>query len=319
MLACGRLFGCPANCIFFFTICGDPSHRETPFLKKNTFFTPLTGAAIAIYFFSGVCALIYEVIWQRLLKLILGNTTYATSITVAVFMGGLAFGAFLVRKKADAIKNKLFVYGVIELLVVFFALMTPLFLKGIDFVYIYLYQTYVPAPMVMLFLHIAISAIILAFPTILMGTTLPILASLVVRNAPFTGWESGVLYSVNTVGALVGAGATGFCLIRLFGVFPAYFIAAGLNLGIGVVSVYLSRFHPGDSTVNVPQSALGEAVSRRKVLHTAVLTWLFIMGFVALGYEIVWIRTVVHLLSRQRSIPFRLFSAFTCPGMPQGF
>jgi spermidine synthase len=108
-------------------------------LKNNRFFTPFTLAAIAIYFFSGACSLTYEVIWQRLLKLIFGNTTYATSITVAVFMGGLALGAFLVRKKADAIKNKLFVYGIIELFVAFFALLTPVFLKGIDSAYIFLF------------------------------------------------------------------------------------------------------------------------------------------------------------------------------------
>jgi predicted membrane-bound spermidine synthase len=115
-------------------------------LKNSRFFTPLTLAAIAIYFFSGACSLTYEVIWQRLLKLILGNTTYATSITVAVFMGGLALGAFLVRKKADTIKNKLLVYGVIELFVAFFALLAPVLLKGMDLAYLFIFQLFAHSP-----------------------------------------------------------------------------------------------------------------------------------------------------------------------------
>jgi spermidine synthase len=270
-------------------------------LKNNTFFTPLTGAAVAIYFFSGACSLTYEVIWQRLLKLILGNTTYATTITVAVFMGGLALGAFLVRKKADAIKNKLLVYGIIELLVAFFALLTPVFLKGIDSAYIFLFQSSTPSPPVVLALHIIVSTIILAFPTVLMGTTLPILSSMVVRSAAFTGWETGILYSMNTLGALAGVIVTGFYTIRLLGVFPAYFIAVGLNAAIGAVSLLLSRYHPGGSIE--PETGLQSVPDsncyRKKGLRTAVFSWLFIMGFVALGYEIVWIRTVVHLLKAE--------------------
>ena len=37
---------------------------------------------ILIYFFSGTCSLIDEVIWVRLLKLTLGNTVYASSVVV---------------------------------------------------------------------------------------------------------------------------------------------------------------------------------------------------------------------------------------------
>jgi spermidine synthase len=271
-------------------------------LKKILFLTPLTGAILAIYFFSGACSLTYEIIWQRLLKLILGNTTYATSITVAVFMGGLAFGAFLVRKKADTIKNKLLVYGIIELSVAFFALLTPIFLKGMDSAYIFLFQSYaphLPAPPVVLSLHIIVSTIILAIPTVLMGTTLPILASLVARNARFTGWETGILYSVNTFGALAGAGATGFFFIRLWGVYPANFIGAGLNIGIALVCIILSRVSPGGSNEIMPVEVLDADRFRKKGLSAAVFGWLFIMGFVALGYEIVWVRTVVHILKAE--------------------
>jgi spermidine synthase len=273
---------------------------EIKLLKKQTFLTPLTIATVTIYFFSGACSLTYELIWQRLLKLILGNTTYATSITIAVFMGGLAFGAFLVRKKADAIKNKLVVYGCIELLVTLFALLTPFFLKKIDAAYIFMFQSCAPSPSLILTLQIIVSIIILAFPTILMGTTLPILSSMVVRNVAFTGWETGILYSVNTFGALIGVSATGFLFIRQLGVYPAYFIAVGLNAGIGIVSIILSRLYRTDNIQKVPVQLTVNSISpQERGINAAVLSWLFIMGFVALGYEIVWIRSIVLLLKAE--------------------
>jgi MFS family permease len=61
---------------------------------------------VLIYFFSGICSLIDEVVWVRLLKLTLGNTVYASSIVVSVFMGGLALGSLIMSRYADQIKKK---------------------------------------------------------------------------------------------------------------------------------------------------------------------------------------------------------------------
>lgn len=48
-----------------------------------------------IYLCSGICSLMDEVVWVRLLKLTLGNTVYASSIVVSMFMAGLALGALI--------------------------------------------------------------------------------------------------------------------------------------------------------------------------------------------------------------------------------
>ena len=259
----------------------------------------LTVTAVVLYFFSGLCSLTYEIIWQRLLKLTLGNTTYATSITVAVFMGGLALGAFLIRKRADALRNKLLVYGIIELLVAFFALLTPVFLKAIDSAYIFIFHQFAPSQAALLALQVIVSTVILAFPTVLMGATLPILASLIVRRAATAGWETGLLYSINTFGALVGAMVTGFYLIRVMGVYPAYFLAVGLNIGIAAVSVILSRLSAEDATGNEQPEVSVEVEVWNRGERGAVYFRFFIMGFVALGYEIAWMRTVVQLLKAE--------------------
>lgn len=267
-------------------------------MKKSKFVTHFSLAVISIYFFSGACSLIYEVIWQRLLKLILGNTTYATSITVAVFMGGLALGSLLIRKKADAIGNKLFVYGIIELSVALFAFSVPLFLKVIDLFYIFIFQSYAPTPAVMLLLQVILSSIVLAVPTVLMGSTLPLLASLLVRNAESIGYETALLYSINTFGALAGAGITGFYLIRQWGVFPSYYFAAVLNGCVAAASMIFSRFHKNRFDKIETYTESKDLNPPNPGLRAAVFCGLFTSGFVALGYEIIWIRTIVHLLGR---------------------
>ena len=62
---------------------------------------------MTVFFFSGLCGLIYEVVWSRLLTLVFGNTTYAISTVVGVFMFGLALGSYLCGKFLSKIKNLL--------------------------------------------------------------------------------------------------------------------------------------------------------------------------------------------------------------------
>ena len=80
---------------------------------------------IVIYFCSGACSLMDEVVWVRLLKLALGNTIYASSIVVSTFMGGLALGALVMGRYADRIRRRLRLYAVLELAVTVSALALP--------------------------------------------------------------------------------------------------------------------------------------------------------------------------------------------------
>ena len=88
-----------------------------------------------IYFCSGACSLIDEVVWVRLLKLTLGNTVYASSIVVSVFMGGLALGALVMGRYADRIRRRLRLYALLEVLATISALLLPWFLGLVDVIY----------------------------------------------------------------------------------------------------------------------------------------------------------------------------------------
>ena len=73
---------------------------------------------VLLYFVSGFCGLVYEIVWSRMLVLVMGNTTYATSTILASFMAGLSLGSFFWGKRIDSVKSApLFIFGLLEIAV----------------------------------------------------------------------------------------------------------------------------------------------------------------------------------------------------------
>ncbi len=84
-----------------------------------------------LFFFSGACALVYQVMWLRLLALVFGVTVYAASTVLASFMGGLALGSFAAGRVAGRLRSPLRAFGLIEIGVGVSAFATPMLLEGI--------------------------------------------------------------------------------------------------------------------------------------------------------------------------------------------
>lgn len=253
-----------------------------------------------IYFASGACSLIDEVVWVRLLKLTLGNTVYATSIVVSVFMGGLALGALIMGRYSDRVRQRLRLYALLETLVTISALSLPWALKLADTIYIWFYRTYHPTHPQLLLVQVIISAAILLVPSMLMGSTLPLLGRFVTALERQAGHLVGKLYALNTLGAAAGCFLAGFVLIRAAGVMGALYTAAALNLLVAFGGWFLSRF---SSTTSEEQpeatEAQGPAVLTPKTQDGKfylLIAAFFMSGLISIGYELLWMRSIVHLL-----------------------
>lgn len=255
---------------------------------------------MAIYFVSGACSLIDEVIWVRLLKLTLGNTIYASSIVVSTFMGGLALGAFIMSRYSDGIRKRLRLYAVLEILITLSALSLPFGLKFADRVYIWFFQTYQPTSGELLLVQVMISGLLLLVPSMLMGSTLPLLGRVVTSLEKETGRLVGRLYALNTLGAALGCFMAGFVLIRLFGVMGTLYVAAVLNLFVAFGGWLLSR-----SSESMEEESSKAPVENLQAVPTGfrrggehvLLFALFMSGLISIGYELLWMRSIVHLLS----------------------
>lgn len=270
------------------------------------------GWIMLIYFVSGACSLIDEVIWVRLLKLTLGNTVYASSIVVSTFMGGLALGAFIMGRYSDRISRRLRLYVLLETLVTISAVSLPFALRVADNLYVWFYRSYGPTKAQLLIVQVLISAAILLVPSLLMGSTLPLLARFVTAFEKEAGHLVGKLYALNTLGAAVGCFLAGFVLIRAFGVMGSLYIAAALNLLVAFSGWCLSRLSivtSGEAaenaaaqdreavTVKEPDTLQGDRFAANAAKFYILIAAFFMSGLISIGYELLWMRSIIHLLS----------------------
>jgi spermidine synthase len=134
----------------------------------------------------------------------------------------------------------------------------------------------------------------------LMGSTLPLLGRYVTALEKEAGHLVGKLYALNTLGAALGCFLAGFVLIRSFGVMGALYTAAALNLLVAFGGWFLSRFSRVKGTENVEAAAaeVPEVVVAKTTdgrFYLLVLAF-FMSGLISIGYEIIWMRSIVHLL-----------------------
>jgi len=257
-----------------------------------------TGWVFALFFGSGLCSLIDQVVWVRLLKLTLGNTVYASSVVVSVFLGGLALGALVMARYADRLRDRLGWYAGIEAVATVSALAVPWALGLTDALYVWFYRSQAPGPTSLLVVQVLVSAAVLLVPTMAMGSTLPLLARHVATTEASAGRLVGRLYAVNTLGAATGCMLAGFVLVRWLGVYGALYAAAVANLGV-VAAALLLRWRVAQTAAPAVERPSVQELARRQTSRVAfgfLLAGLFSSGFVSIGYEIGWIRSVLFLL-----------------------
>ncbi len=254
----------------------------------------LLSILMIVYFASGICSLMDEVVWLRLLKLIIGNTVYASSIVVSVFMGGLALGAAIMARRCRRFKRPLRAYALIELLIALCVLCSPAALRFADSLYVWIWRSIRPGEGVLILCQSMISGVILLVPTVLMGMTLPLLAmftsSLERRSVPLVGR----LYAVNMLGAATGVLLAGFVLIRVIGVTWTLRVSAVLNVGVAFGGYILHRRFEFVSITSSGEASHGHSFRRQPDGLALLACGFFLSGFVCIGYELLWMRSIVH-------------------------
>src|SRR5271166_6023537 len=69
---------------------------------------------LGIFVISGFTGLIYESIWSHYLKLFLGHAAYAQTLVLAIFMGGMALGSWVVARYSARLRHLLWSYVLVE-------------------------------------------------------------------------------------------------------------------------------------------------------------------------------------------------------------
>ena len=258
---------------------------------------------LALFFISGACGLLYELVWIRMAGTIIGNTTYAVGTVVAVFMGGLAWGAWRGGRAADRRSGAalLRLYGTLEAGVALSAAIVPFLFAASDPLFRVLWNAVGEITPLYAGLRILLVTVILIVPTGLMGATLPVLSRFLSDSRDTAAREAGRAYAINTLGGGAGTLAAGFWMIPTLGLRATLLGGSALNLTIGLVAILLARGKGGA----VAPTLSTEPPPRRLALAVSAIS-----GLASLAYEVAWSRSLALSLGSSIQALTLILAAF---------
>jgi spermidine synthase len=260
-----------------------------------------------LFLCSGMPALIYQIVWQRVLFSIYGVNSQSVAVVVTAFMLGLGIGSLAGgRLSARFPRHAVLIFGIAELCVAAFGLLSLRI-----FAWAAAHTAGANLPSVIFF-----SVLLLLVPTILMGATLPLLVEHLVLRTNRVGPSVSTLYFANTFGSAVACYLCATFLLRDFGQSGSVGIAACLNAVVGG-SAYLYSRREKQNAGEGAQESSPPSHSFIAVSIPAAMLLAGVSGFIALGFEISWFR-VFALASSDRAPAFALLLSTYLAGIAAG-
>ncbi|HEY4716131.1 MAG TPA: fused MFS/spermidine synthase [bacterium] len=212
---------------------------------KNPFQMKLVLWGIGI---SGFCALGYEVLWTRMLAIVVGGSVIGFTIMLVAFLTGIALGsaAYGLMPVALNTKNKgtttsVFWFGVVQVIIGITAFLVTLYIRDLPLNAIRI-QNYLHTTGLGIFRVRVISSFMLAFlymvvPAFFMGLAFPLAGKIHAEYKRTVGRAVGEVLAYNTIGAILGAAVSGFALIYILGIERSLQILIIINLGLGLLVI----------------------------------------------------------------------------------
>ena len=201
---------------------------------------------------SGFAGLLYEVVFAKHLGVIFGGTALAAYTVMATYMGGMALGAWLGGIIADRVRAPLKWYALFEGAIGIYALATPALFRLIEHIYVALATDVRPDAPVLTFWRVLLGALVLGIPTLLMGTTLPIMFKFLRGYLASRGRIISRLYTANIMGAAFGALAGAYIVLPAFGLTGSTRLAALFSLMIALYALDRLKALPAADTAPRP-------------------------------------------------------------------
>ncbi|MFH2002326.1 MAG: fused MFS/spermidine synthase [Planctomycetota bacterium] len=265
-----------------------------------------------LFFVSGACGLIYQVVWTRIMTHIFGSTVFAVSIVLTAFMAGLAIGSYFLGHKGDRSNNPLRLYAWLETGIALTALISLWLMDRLGPFHLWMHSLFHDAGTVFSLARFSAAFLVLIIPTIFMGATLPILSRFIVTRMEKVGKNLGALYAINTFGAVCGSLLTGFVLISALGVHATVYLAAALNAAVGMTAWLASKNRATAPFSAGPPHEARQAspITRPSESHVLLLFAFAASGFTSFAYEIYWTRALVFLFGNSTYAFVMMLTAF---------
>ncbi|MCC7417317.1 MAG: fused MFS/spermidine synthase [Acidobacteria bacterium] len=273
----------------------------------------------ALLFGSGGCAIVYQIGWLRELRLVFGASTAASAAVLAVFVGGLGAGGFLLGPRADRHGRPLLLYARLETIVALSAAATPLLLAMATTLYLATGGMAALGAGVGTAVRLLLSSLVLAVPTVVMGGTLPAAARAVTRDGDARRQDLAILYGLNALGAVAGGLMATFFLLETFGTRRTLWLAAAANLLVALAARRIDRLLPAADPAlpALPASPAPPASPALPTPPAFVLIASASVGFAFFLLELVWYRMLGPLLGGS-VFTFGLILAIALGGIGMG-
>ena len=260
-----------------------------------------------------MAALLYQTVWMRQFAVIFGTSELAIATVLSAYMAGLALGSWgmgrLLNRRGTAqqttsfnawLNRPVLTYGILECGIAAGALLVPPGMWLVQRLQVLAIGGQPDLPdsggLLQPLFYAASAMLILLIPTACMGATLPLLSRSVIRQESEIGNRIAILYSVNTLGAVLGTLLAAFLLLPLCGQFMTTLIGVGANLVVFLLAWKLDSASTGVETS--PRIAREAALPiTDPTYHTSWIPLVMLVsGTASFTYEVLWSRLLGHVI-----------------------
>lgn len=287
-----------------------------------------------IFVLSGFAGLVYQSVWSHYLGLMVGHAAYAQALVLAIYMGGMSWGAMLASRRSEQQIAPVKTYALIEAIIGLTALLFhTVFTSALAFSH----DTLLPRAgegTLSLLLPWIIATLLILPQSILLGMTFPLISAGILRARPLQGGSVlGALYFSNSIGAATGVLFTTFLLVPRWGLNGALLVAGALNLLVAVTAAMANRQIKVFDTTGTQQAHLRSPASNNatpseheppndqaldaSALLRLVLAATCLSGAASFVYEIAWVR-MIGLVAGSTLHAFELMLASFILGLALG-
>lgn len=247
----------------------------------------------SLFFASGFCSLVYEIVWLRLAMGVFGVTAPFVSIFLSVFMIGLGLGSWGAGRLCRRLEGRpaafdMRLYAAAEFLIALSSAAVPSLLEASRALLAGAFGGVAWGSASYYAATGAATALVLLPWCVCMGATFPLaMSALAKRSGKGATHSFSSLYLANIVGAGLGTLAAPFALIELLGFRGTLHVGAAINLAIAGAALAAS-FAP--SMGPAPRPAPAAAGTAGAAARPDVLPLLFLTGLAGMAMQVVWTR-----------------------------
>ncbi|MFH2006336.1 MAG: fused MFS/spermidine synthase [bacterium] len=200
---------------------------------------------------SGVASMVYQQAWTRVLALVVGSSVYAFALILMAFLLGLALGGAVYARRTAHLPGQLANLAVIHVIIALTVLVGTAFMDRLPALFVALTRQTAITPSNVFGLKFAVCALVVLLPTFFLGMIFPATIAVCAESMTGVGRTVGRVYSVNTLGAIVGSFLGGFALIPALGVQRTMVAMILVNLALAGVFTAVARIGRRDRLLRV--------------------------------------------------------------------